>query len=85
MQHAIVQGRATATVRHPSLAGVKLLICQPLGGSGQPNGEPVLAVDKLGAGSGDRVLLTSDGQGLRELLNDENSPVRYWTLGIVDE
>lgn len=85
MQHAVVQGRATTTVRHPSLAGVKLLVCQPLGGDAQPYGDPVLAVDKLGAGAGDRVLLTSDGQGLRELLKDDTSPVRWWTLGIVDE
>lgn len=85
MQLALVEGRATSTVRHASLAGVKLLICQPLGNQMQASGDPVLAVDKLGAGAGDRVLLTSDGQGLRALLNDENSPVRWWTLGIVDE
>ena len=85
MQLAVVQGRATSTVRHRSLSAVKLLICQPLGNEGQAAGDPVLAVDKLGAGAGDTVLLTSDGQGLRQLLNDNNSPARWWTLGIVDE
>jgi ethanolamine utilization protein EutN len=85
MQLAVIEGRATTTVRHASLAGVKLLICQPLGNQMQPTGDPVLAVDKLGAGAGDKVLLTSDGQGLRALLNDDTSPVRWWTLGIVDE
>ncbi len=85
MQLAQVQGRATATVRHRSLSGVKLLVCQPLGNEQQPSGDPVLAVDKLGAGAGDQVLITSDGLGLRELLNDGNSPVRWWTMGIVDE
>ena len=85
MQWAVVQGRATSTVRHRSLSAVKLLICQPLGNEGRPAGDPVLAVDKLGAGAGDRVLLTSDGLGLRQLLNDDNSPARWWTLGIIDE
>lgn len=85
MQIAQVQGRATTTVRHASLAGVRLLVCQPLGNEMQDEGDPIIAVDKLGAGKGDRVLLTSDGRGLRELLNDGNSPVRWWTLGIVDE
>ena len=85
MQHALVKGRATATIRHPSLAAVKLLVCQPLGAGGGPQGDPVLAVDKLGAGIGDRVMLTSDGLGLRKLLNDNTSPVRWWTLGIIDE
>ena len=84
MQLATVKGRATSTVRHPSLAGVKLLICQPLGGDRQPAGDPVLAVDRLGAGRGDEVVLTSDGLGLRELLGDNTSPARWWTLGIVD-
>ena len=85
MQLALVQGRATSTVKHPSLAGWKLLICQLLGNESQPVGDPVLAVDRLGAGAGDRVILTSDGQGLRELLKSDTSPARWWTMGIVDE
>ena len=85
MQLAIVQGRATSTVKHRSLAGAKLLVCQLLGSEGRASGDPVLAVDRLGAGAGDRVILTSDGLGLRELLRDDTSPVRWWTLGIVDE
>ena len=84
MQLAIVQGRATSTVKHPSLAGRKLLVCQFLGADGQPEGDPVLALDQLGAGAADRVILTSDGLGLRELLSDNTSPARWWTLGIVD-
>ena len=84
MQLAIVKGRATSTVKHSSLANQKLLICQPLGVSAQPVGDPVLAMDSLGAGIGNQVMLTSDGLGLRELLNDNTSPARWWTLGIVD-
>lgn len=84
MQQAIVQGRATSTVKHPSLNGRKLLICQLLGADGEPVGDPVLALDQLGAGAGDKVVITSDGLGLRELLNDNTSPARWWTLGIVD-
>lgn len=85
MQMAIVKGRATSTVKHPSLNGRKLMICQLLGHEGQAVGDPVLALDSLGARSGDRVILTSDGLGLREILGLNNSPARWWTLGIVDE
>lgn len=85
MQLAQVKGHATSTVKHPSLASRRLLICQPTGAGGQASGDPVLAVDRLGAGRGDRVILTSDGIGLRLLLNDRTSPVRWWTLAIVDE
>jgi ethanolamine utilization protein EutN len=85
MQIAIVQGRATSTVKHKSLAAVRLLVCQPLGIGGQAAGDPVLAVDKLGAGTGDRVIISTDGLGLRDLLKDNNSPARFWTMGIVDQ
>jgi len=85
LQQAIVRGRARSTVKHPSLDGVRLLVCEVLGRTGEATGDPVLAVDRLGAGVGDRVILTSDGLGLRELLGSQNSPARWWTLGIVDE
>jgi len=85
VQLAQVEGRATTTVRHRSLAGARLLICQPLDLSRKGSGDPVLVVDKLGAGSGDTVMISSDGLGLRDLLGDDNSPARWWTLGIVDD
>jgi ethanolamine utilization protein EutN len=85
MQHALVQGRATATVSHRSLKGAKMLICQPLDANAAPGGDPIIAVDRLGAGRGDRVIISNDGQGLRALLKDENSPARWWVQGIVDE
>ena len=85
MQLALVQGRATTTVRHPSLANQKLLICQQLNMAGKPSGDPVVVVDQLGAGRGDVILISSDGQGLRQMLGDTTSPARWWALGIVDE
>lgn len=85
MQLALVQGRATSTRKHPSLEGQRLLICSLLGNAVQIAGDPVLALDHHGASIGDRVILTSDGKGLREMLNSGNSPARWWTLGLVDE
>lgn len=85
MQLALVTGSATSTVKHSSLDGMRMLVCQPLGGAGQAAGDPVIVVDQLGAGRGDRVIITSDGLGLRQLLGDLTSPVRWWTLGIADE
>ncbi len=85
MQLAVIRGRATSTVKHPSLRGVKLLIAETLGGELEPVGDPVLVVDQLGAGAGDRVVISSDGLGLRQLLGDTTSPARWWTLSIVDD
>jgi ethanolamine utilization protein EutN len=80
-----VIGNATATVRHPTMRGWKLLLVQALGPDGvSPDGEPFLAVDRLGAGTGEMVIVSSDGRGTREMLGADNTPVRWLTLGIVD-
>lgn len=85
MQLGSVVGTATSTVKHASLAGWKLLVVQLLGADGRsPDGEPVLAVDRLGAGRGEKVILTSDGKGTRELLKSDTTPVRWSVMGIAD-
>lgn len=84
MQQARVLGTATATTKHPSMKGWKLLIVQPLGIASQPDGDPALVVDHLGAGKGDLVLISSDGKGARKLIGDDKSPVRWFVMGICD-
>lgn len=85
MQLGKVIGTATSTIKHHSLEGCKLLIVQFVTADGaSPDGEPVLAVDPLGAGRGDTVLLSSDGQGTRELLASDTTPVRWSVQGIPD-
>lgn len=80
-----VVGIATATVKHPSMVGWKLLLVQPYAPDGRtPDGDPVLAVDGLGAGIGEEVVITSDGKGTRELLQSDTTPVRWSVIGIVD-
>lgn len=81
-----VLGTTTATVKHPSMTGWKLLIVQPMLADGQtPDGDPVLAVDSRGAGIGETVIVSSDGRATRELLGSNTTPVRWSVLGIVDE
>ena len=85
MQIAKVIGTATATIKHPSLTGWKLLLVQALGADGEsPDGDPMLAVDALGDGSGQRVMVTSDGRSTRELIGDDRTPVRWTVMGICD-
>lgn len=86
MNLALVIGTATSTVKHRSMNGAKLLIVQPLAADGRsPDGNPLLAVDRLGAGRGEHVILTSDGPLVQSMLKDENTPVRWSVLGIADE
>ena len=85
MQAAQVIGHAHATVKHPSLNSLKLLVTQPLMADGtSPDGAPLLAVDVIGAGAGDRVMLTSDGAAIREMFGVNDSPIRWAVLGILD-
>jgi len=86
MQLALVIGTATATVKHSSMEGAKLLLVQPqLADSVGADGDPVLAVDGIGAGRGERVMITSDGRYARDLLNTDATPVRWSVIGICDE
>jgi ethanolamine utilization protein EutN len=80
-----VVGTATSTVKHPSMEGAKLLLVMALQGDGRTiEGDPILVVDRLGAGVREKVMITSDGIGTRELLGSPNSPVRWSVLGILD-
>ena len=85
MLSGLVIGTATATVRHASLRGWRLLVVQPLLADGRtPDGDPVLAVDALGAGVGETVIVSSDGRSTRELLRSNTTPVRWSVIGIPD-
>ena len=84
MQLAKVVGRATATVKHETLAGQRLLLVQPLDDRGQADGDPQLAVDNLGSRLRDTVMLTTDGAAIRELLKQDNTPIRWAVIGIAD-
>jgi ethanolamine utilization protein EutN len=86
MQLGLVVGTATATVKHPTLTGWKLLVVQPLLVDGRsPDGDPQLVIDKFGAGRGERVIMTSDGKGTQELMKAKTAPVRWSVMGIADQ
>ncbi|MCH2122122.1 MAG: EutN/CcmL family microcompartment protein [Planctomycetota bacterium] len=85
MQPAKVIGSITATVKHSSMQGAKMLLVQPQLVEGQADGDPIIAVDGVGAGMGETVLITSDGRHSRKILQTDATPVRWTIIGIVDE
>ncbi|NBO92047.1 MAG: ethanolamine utilization protein EutN [Planctomycetia bacterium] len=85
MQLGKVVGHAISTVKHPTLNGWKMVLVQMLTTDSKPDGEPVLAIDALGAGSGMTVLLTTDAVLVREMVRAKNSPIRFAVMGLVDE
>ena len=83
MQLGRVIGTATSTLKHPTFEGERLLVVQLETATGGPDGEPILAFDRLGAGRDDLVMLTNDGRALQELLGP-TTPGRWSVLGIPD-
>ena len=82
---ARVEGNLTATRKHPSFEGWRLVICQPISKDGNPEGVPQVAIDAHGAGMHQHVIISSDGSAARKAVGDEKSPVRWMIVGIVDE
>ena len=81
-----IVGRAVATHSHPSLDGFKMLLCQQENADGKPIGDPpFVAIDLFGAGVHQRVFVSTDGIGARGIVDDENSPVRNYILGVIDD
>ncbi|MFO0843217.1 MAG: EutN/CcmL family microcompartment protein [Gemmataceae bacterium] len=85
MQLGRVVGHATSTVKHPTLNGWRLLVVQMETLDGHPDGEPILAIDYLGAAQGTRVIATTDAVLVREPTGVKNSPIRWAVMGLADE
>ena len=79
MQTARVIGHATATLKHPSLNGWKLVVLQPLDINNEPDEFP------LGARQGDHVFFTSDTKYIQQVTGHQDSPIRFSVQGILDE
>ena len=81
---ARVVGRVVATQKNEKLEGAKLLLVQPLELDGRDRGTPVLAVDGVDAGPGDRVLLVQDGRAAQQVLGRGTAAVDAAVVGVVD-
>ena len=75
-----------STVQHEFYQGRKQLIVRAILPDGSFDGEKyVIAVDQVGAGVGETVLVKDEGNSARQLLDlDKNAPVRSVIIGIVD-
>jgi ethanolamine utilization protein EutN len=85
MQLGRVIGHATSTIKHPSLRGWRLVIVQPVNVKRESEADPIVAVDRLGSGPGNLVVLNSDGKEARDVVGDDKTPVRFFVIGLVDD
>ena len=79
-----ITGSVVSTIHHPIVEGRKLLLAERLDKNGKPTGGYVIALDAIGAGFGETVLILDEGNGARQILDDTNAPIRSIVVGIVD-
>lgn len=80
---AKVVGSAVATLKHDLLKTTKLLLVGPADVRGNLTGEPFLAIDLVGAGDGELVMI-SRGSSARAAIGDDSSPADAAVIGILD-
>jgi len=85
MIYGIVRGNIVATFKTPKLERWKLLIVQPLSLEDQPQGGAILAVDAVGAGAGEKVLVVREGGSVNQIMGERKAPVQSAVVAIVDE
>ena len=84
MQIGKVVGTVVATQKNRKLEGAKLLLVQPLTLDEKPRGVAVLAIDSVGAGVGEKVLLVIEGKAAGDALGRKGAAVDAAIIGIVD-
>ncbi len=83
MQICKVVGTCVATIKEPKLEGLKMLVVQPVSPTGAPQGAPVVAIDSVGAGI-DEIVLIASGSSARQTELTLNKPVDTVIMAIVD-
>jgi microcompartment protein CcmK/EutM len=84
MQICRVVGTVVSTKKNRKLEGAKLLLVQPLTLDGQPRGVALMAIDAVGAGVGERVLVVIEGKAAGDALGQKAAAVDAAVIGIVD-
>lgn len=82
---ARVVGQVVATQKRPQFEGATLLLVQPESPTGEAKGATLLAIDAVGVGIGEPVIVVLEGRAAGEALGRKLSPVDAAIIGRVDE
>ncbi len=80
-----VVATVVSTINVPVFESRRLLLCDLLDETCEPTGKYDIAVDSVGAGAGETVLILDEGNSARQVLAAPEAPVRAVVVGIVDE
>ena len=84
MQIARVVGTVVSSQKQRKFEGAKLLLVQPLDIDDTARGTALLAVDGVGAGVHEKVLIVLEGRAAGEALGQKGAPVDAAVIGIID-
>jgi ethanolamine utilization protein EutN len=84
MQIARVIGTVVSTRKNRKFDGAKLMLVQPLNLDDSPRGNALLAIDGVGAGVDEKVLVVLEGRAAGEALGNKGAPVDAAIIGIID-
>ena len=80
-----VSGAIHSTINHPFYDGKRMLVVDRLTTESKPTGKYLIAVDTVGAGQGETVLVIDEGNSARQIVQDSSAPIRSIIIGIVDQ
>jgi ethanolamine utilization protein EutN len=80
-----VIGEIHGTIKHEFYANRRLLVIEKTSPSGEATGDYLIAVDSVGAGADEKVLVLDEGNGARQVLDSPDGPVRSVVVGIIDD
>ncbi|MBI3012052.1 MAG: EutN/CcmL family microcompartment protein [Elusimicrobia bacterium] len=83
MIFARVVGNVVCTRKDEKLVGTKLLLVQPVNLEGAAQGTPLVAIDVVGSGEGELVLIVQ-GSSARQTRGTEGNPVDCTIFAVVD-
>ncbi|MFT7485064.1 MAG: ethanolamine utilization protein EutN [Candidatus Paceibacteria bacterium] len=81
---ADVVGTLVAPIQIPELDGEKLLILRMVLPDGTVTSKTRVAIDRVGAGEGDRVLVLDEGNGGRQIVGNPKAAIKTVIVGVVD-
>ena len=84
MKIAKVSGTVVSTINVPVFDGRRLLLCDFLTEEGKPADGSIIAVDAVDAGAGEMVLILDEGNSARQVVAQEDAPIRAVIVGIID-
>jgi microcompartment protein CcmK/EutM len=80
-----VIGEVHGTIKHPFYSGRRLMVVEKIAHNGTATGDYLIAVDSVGSGADETVLVLDEGTGARQVLESTDGPVRSVIVGIIDD